>query len=649
MISGHKPVSPRTLTVLGIAYFAGYIPLLAYIPYSFSTPEGVISEAAVSGYSNEAAYLLASGWTVLGLVMFFLAGLWDGKVHPATLTSSDTPASARALSGRQRAIEVAGVVALVLLAYWPWFLTRYGGYIEDHIFLTALHRMEGGLRPYADFEFLYGPLMIYLARAFTGIFGYSMLTVYSYIALLEAVVFATLVLALQSWLPDWRRRMVAIMLTAPLLINALFGPNWSATRRLLAVSAVVLVAARPASIRHVLIASLLLGLQLAYSHDFGIAGLASVLAILGFIAILARQVRFAYLGVLSLTGAVVTWYLTSRAVLGNTFQDYLSEIAHLTSRFSAGEAGFRFYWTANSLAAIGLLSISVVMIGFGSGRQWKAGAPNKSDLLLIGGLTFAFVGLKSGLNRADVWHLDAPMILLVLALCLADQNRMFQWTKGTRGIALSLIGILTGTFLLGNLPSASYLAQGWASGLKDAVFSVPATRGAVPNTRAPIIEIERSHPDPTHLELAEYLATPQRASRPILFYSTTWPLGKQVGVFKEDFANDDFLYSNERGEQIRQWLEARPEALVIMYREVHDRLFEVSDPSVFPEFERQFQPSITKSLAARLSTVHFSAVRVENELKENRWKDTVGSLVLGSYDIIAEFGPYVVLASREAG
>lgn len=647
MKSGHEALSPRALTVIGLAYFVVYIPLLAYLPYSFPTPKGVISEAAVAGYSSEAAYLLASAWAVLGLVAFFLAGLWQGKTGSTLPTSPDTLPSTHPLSHRHRALEVAGVVALVLLAYWPWFLAKYGGYIEDHIFLTALHRMEGGFRPYADFEFLYGPLMIYLARAFTGIFGYSMVTVYSYIALLEALVFASLVWALQSWLPDWRDRVMAFALTAPLLINALFGPNWSASRRLLAVSAVVVVAARPASVSHALVASFLLGIQLAYSHDFGIAGLASVLAILGLLAVQSRRIRFVLLGILVTAGSVVIWYLVSRATLGNTFQDYLGEVTRLTARFSAGEAGFQFYWTANSLSAFGLLTIAVVLIGYGAGLRWRTIAPNKSDLLLLGGLTFALVGLKSGLNRADVWHLDAPLILLVLAFCVVDQNSMFRPTRSTKVLALSLIGIFSATFLLGNLPSASYLAQGWIGGLRDSVFSIPASGGAVPNTRAPIIEVERSYPDPAHMQLAGYLAAPQRASLPVLFYSTTWPLGKQIGVYKEDFSNDDFLYSNESGEHIRRWLEDRPEALVIMYREVYDRLFGLTDPSNFPELERQFQPSITKTLASKLSTVHFKAVRVENKLKERRWHDTVGVPILRDYELVAEIGPYVILDSAQ--
>ena len=147
MSQGHDTLSPRFLTLLGIAYFVGYIPLVAYLPYSFSTPVGVISEAAVAGFSNEAAYLLAAGWTVLGLVVFFLLGVWARSDPANGPVPSVIKASAHPVSRRQRVLEVGTVVVLVLLAYWPWFLARYGPYIEDHIFLTALHRMEGGLRP----------------------------------------------------------------------------------------------------------------------------------------------------------------------------------------------------------------------------------------------------------------------------------------------------------------------------------------------------------------------------------------------------------------------------------------------------------------------------------------------------------------------
>ncbi len=90
--------------------------------------------------------------------------------------------------------------------YAPPFLARYGPYIEDSLFLNYLLRMHCGLTPYRDFQFIYGPLMLYPAFYWTEIFGYSMSSFFGYLSLLEGLQFAVLILVLQRYLPTRSKR-----------------------------------------------------------------------------------------------------------------------------------------------------------------------------------------------------------------------------------------------------------------------------------------------------------------------------------------------------------------------------------------------------------------------------------------------------------
>src|SRR5205807_576032 len=100
-------------------------------------------------------------------------------------------------------------------------------------FLTVLHRMHSGLRPYRDFEFAYGPLMVYMAHGWMLAFGYSMRSYYALICLLEAIQFSALILVMRRWIPNFRARMLAFGFLTVFLFDTLLGLNWNGMRRLL--------------------------------------------------------------------------------------------------------------------------------------------------------------------------------------------------------------------------------------------------------------------------------------------------------------------------------------------------------------------------------------------------------------------------------
>lgn len=633
-------VAPELL--LGLAAFAGLLPLLVYGPQHFGVPSDVVSAAAAEGYSGRGAYLLAAGW--LGVTV--VAAAWQRRRESREAYASGAAAAAvePAGGGGAGAWWVAGVAGLVMVvAYFPPFLAATGPFIEDQIHLTALHRMLGGQRPYVDFEFLYGPLMLYLAAGWTYVFGYSLLSFYWYVAMLEAIQLAIMVAVIWWLIPERRWRVVALLVVGGLILNALVGPNWSATRRLAGFLGLLVVASGPLATRHVLTAAALFGIQLAYSHDFGVASLAGAGAMYAVLLAATPRWRVAGAGAFVAAGAGLVWFVTTRLLLGGDFGSYLSETADLMARFSAGEAGFRFYWTVNSLAVFAVLVLAAVVVGRRLATL-REGSPNRADLLLVGGFVFALVGLKSGLNRSDLWHLDASLVPLALAL-LMPYRRHVPGRRRVRILSGALLVVVSLTYVFGLLPSGSLLASGWVRGAAAVIAPAEGSpAAALPPTRAPVLDRERlAAGSPTH-QLAVFLHRPEWVDRPVIFYGDTWSLGKAIGVYRTSPINDDFLYSDERGLRFRAHLEENADALVLMRDDVYRRLYGLSDPNEFPEHERRFAPSPAKRIASWLSTTHYRGLEHEVRLKDRRWTRTVGEYVRPRYEAIAQIGRIVILA-----
>lgn len=641
---GERRSSARRVLALSALSLLGFVFLVGYLPLAFPVPPDVSSAASAYGYSTAAAFRLAVVWTLV--TVWAARAVSRGADGHARLRAPAAGPTEEPGPGPIDVREILLVAAVVALVYFPPFLARYGPYIEENILLTVQHRMLDGQRPYVDFEFLYGPLMAYSAHAWALLFGFSLTSFYGYVATLEVLLFAGLVVVLQLLVRDRKLRWLALGVVGALMFNTLIGPNWSGSRRLLGMLAVVVVCLRPLDSRHAAAAGVLAGLQMAYSHDVGAAAVAAVGAVYALLLVRRRSAGVMRAGALAGGLALASWLGCAAALTGGGFDSYLSEILYLGRRFSAGEAGFRFRWTLNSVALFGLLSLACVVVGRGLARDRRSSATS-GDLLVFAGLVFALVSLKSGLNRSDLFHLDAGIVVLALAV-LADRGRRLFRLRGSVGTAArGLAGVVAATYLFGLLPTGSYFLSGWARGLRDVAASTPTsdprTAAARLGTRAPLLEPERSRPDPDLLDLARYLAAPERVDRPVFFYATTFSLGIRIGVRKKDFLNDDFLYSERRGERARRFLEARPRALVLVDRHVYERLSGLRPADSLPDVRRRFEMTPAKRAATWLSTNHYGQILLEARLKERRWRETVGRRVLRCYERWEAFGDVVVL------
>jgi len=630
----------------------GYVVALVWIPALVPPVAGVASAAAVEGYSNPAAYRGAMIWSLAVLLLLAYIGRRWKEPAPQESGASMTGAAAPGGSVPLWARPVGGAVAvgvLFLLAYFPPVLSRSGPFVEDSLMLSVLHRMAAGQIPYTDFEFLYGPLLIYPAHWWMQVFGYSMGSYYGFYSLVQAVGFGLLAwVLLRLWRSAPAKGWLSLLVLTPFFLDTLLGINWFGVRRLIPLLLLVAAAQDTHSPKRVVGLGVGAGLLLAYSHDYAVGTLLALAALFAVVAFSERSVATLVRGAVVGGLAVLTWGAATYALLGPAQVDYILTTRELVGRFSLGEAGFRFYWTLGSLALFALLSGALVAVGSQLSRigRWRL---SSGDRLLLLATVYALILLKAGLNRADVFHITPPFLGLAFAALLPLPRSTFRLGSSGRRVAVVAAVVASLCTLVGNLPGGSYLAQGEIAGLRAWIQATPRGPAADTRTRTYTIMDEQIDPDAPWQELASFLAQPQRSDRPVYFYGRLYALDKIVGVEKRQYMNDDFMYSDERGEGERRFLEDNPTALVLISEGQWRRVRDPASGDPVEEYAAFLEPTATKRLVGVLSSVHFRGVPAELSAREERWTRTVGRyLIEAGYRSIAQFDDIQVLARTDA-
>lgn len=621
--------------------------VLEYLPRLVGTEVDGLSAAADAGYDSGVAYLCAIAWA-LGVIAI---GAWRQTRSTEDIDVEEAPASepsvarARGVFQRLHWPELALVFAVFALAYFPLFLARYAPFSEDQFFFATLHRMAHGQVPYRDFAFLYGPLMVYAAHAWTELFGFSMVSFFAYLSLIEGLQFAVLMGVLQLVVPDRRRRWIVFLVLLPFLFNTLLGLNWSGTRRIASVFVALLACTRPYDRRAQVGVGLLAGLHLAYSHEYALGGLVGVLGMYG-VGFLRgegwRAVRAAAtVGAL----ATVVWIALTYALLGDATAAYVENAREVALKMSTGHANFPFRWTLNAAALFFLLAYACVALGRGffraRGRELLAG-----DRLLVCGVLYAFVVLKSGFGRCDHWHMDAAFLVLIVAFLVRLPVAALAFDRAERAGSARFLAAVVITYLVGIAPDGSHYAAGYVKGARD-VLTGTAPDPVDSHARTPSLEVERTHPRSGILAMGNLLARPDLADRPVFFHAGTWHLGPFVGVLRPDYPLDDLMYSADMRPR-EAYLRDNQDALVVIDRFDHARLFEGRTLPDAPELYWE-DLSFTKRLCGWLATPHYLAKPGEERLKNRLNDERVGFYIRDHYEVLEDWGDYLVLAPTEAG
>lgn len=596
-----------------------------------------ISAAAAHGYNTAAAFWTVLVWSVLLVGTFAWRARRTAPIDRTDDGAKEVP-DGRGDGGTLDWRELGAVFVLFAFAYCPVFLARYAPYSEDVHFLTALGRMECGQLPYRDFGFLYGPLMIYLPWGWSQLFGVGLVSYYSFLALFEGLQVAALMAVLQRLVPARRERYVVFLLLLPFVFNNLFGLNYSGTRWLLPTLVVFLAALRPYDRVAIAWCGLLLGIHLTYSHEYAIAGLLAIGGMHGVLFWHGRR-RESLRAVLAIgIGSTITWAALAFLLLGATVPEYLRHAREIVGMMSSGHAAFPFYWTANSLALFGLLTMACCILGR---RLAARQEPDANSRLLLAAVLFTLVTLKSGLTRADLWHLDPDFLPLLFVFLLPFSANALLPDRTPRRFAFGLVGVAAVTFVVGVAPMLSLHAVSYVRGLGDTLAGRPLraeSRGAPGRG----FERERSHPDADVLALGEYLRSTGNRDRPVLFYGRAWALSARIGVCPAHYKLDDLMYT-EFGRREAVYLEAHPDVRVVMHRDEFERLYGPGDATP-PHSRLVLTP--TKQLARWLSTVHYDSAETEARLQNEARGRLTGDYVRAAYEPVASFGAYLVLARR---
>ncbi len=644
----------RGFVVFGVI-LSGYVVALIWIPAAVGPEPGVASAAALEGYSNPAAYHAALWWSLIAMLgLAVLSARWTPQwtpIEPARADNlSSRPFVASPPADPVRVLARPGTAALVVgllcfLAYLPPILARSGPFVEDSLMLSVLHRMDAGQVPYTDFEFLYGPLLIYPAHWWMQLFKYSMGSYYTFYSITQALGFGVLTwVLLRLWAGHPGKGWLALLVLSPFFLDTLLGINWFGVRRMIPLFLLVAAARDTERPRNLLGLGVGAGLLLAYSHDYGVGALLALATLFAAVALSERSVGALVRGALVGGIAVAVWGTTTVALLGPAWGDYIQTTRELVGRFSLGEAGFTFYWTVGSVALFALLSVAVARTGTALAhlRSWRL---SSGDRLLLLSLVYALVLLKAGLNRADVFHITPPFLGLALAIVLPLPRSVFRLHSRHRAFAVGLVVVASLCTLVGNLPGGSYLAQGELAGLRALLSG--AERGPDPETRSRTVTImtDQIEPDEPSQQLASFLSAPANRDRPVYFYGRLYALDKILGVEKRQYMNDDFMYSDERGYGERAFLEAHRNALVLISEGQWRRVQDPASGDPAEEYAAFLQPTVTKRLVSVLSSVHFRGIPAELTAREERWTRTVGQhLLTAGYRSIAQFDDVQVLA-----
>jgi hypothetical protein len=210
-------------------------------------------------------------------------------------------------------------------------------------------------------------------------------------------------------------------------------------------------------------------------------------------------------------------------------------------------------------------------------------------------------------------------------------------TGSRRTVASGLVVVASVTYLIGIAPTGSLYATSYVRGFIDTMTN----RGAEVEveTRNPSVELERTEPRAHFVRLGQYLAEPDRAELPVLFYGPAWDISPLVGVCPEDYKLDDLMYSEFRRPEA-VYLEENPGALIVIRTRDYEYLYGLSS-AISPVVDRNLTP--TKKLGRWLSTVHYDAANVQNQLHREARARLTGARLPITHRRSVEFGNYTVL------
>lgn len=489
----------RAALILATAFLLAGVFVL---PYQFPPASPILSASLLAGFNNSVAYACyVAGLGALGLLL--------ANRFPASPVFSRVKDS-RVLFGPPPPFVV-GVMAAHALLFFGLYLWKHGFFFAEALyFQETAYRVEAGTRPFVDFNFFYGPALVYptafLARYLGLQPAYALYYIGSY--LLGLYFLYVLLAALiddRRWVVGW------FLIFAVGFFNPITGLNYTLTRFLLPPVSLLAVwrcrQRRTAS--RMTAASLLLATALLCSPDIGIVALlaAGVTVAAGLFADRAVW-DTAVANVAATGGAIAAGIALAGAallVIDGTTQPVVAYLRPILT-FSAGG------WNTPIDPSVPMLTL----LGFGVmaaailWRTWCAD-PASATAPLAAGYAAMFVLMERAIfGKADVEHIafsGLPSFCLAACWSVAGVRGRGRGTWAAAALVVGVIVPLQFYHAMLFLPSLMHRTAPIAAPASDQATAASSSKEAVQASLSRAVE--HFGPDqPYYMHKLEYYRLP---------------------------------------------------------------------------------------------------------------------------------------------
>ena len=395
----------RALSSIVAALVAGALAVFL-LPY-FVPVQPSISESYLVGFNNRIS--------LLSLLLFLFLFAWWTRGFGLR---APEPSGVGLISRPSRVLLYAAMAMFFAFSLAEWLLQRAHPAMNEAVyFLDRLQHLVQGRAPYMQFEFPYGPLLLYFPLALAHLFHVSIMDAYYLSWIVQMVAGVWLIYGCVRLLPSAPAHKNAIFLILVLTWGASllsFGVNYTPFRFFLAPFFGLLAARRFASgsKRAGTVLWLLCGVAalLLVSPEQAIALLGALTLFLLLLSVQTRAgVPLLQAGVL-LAGAIPCLVVANRVGLFNTLKV-----------MGGGGYNFPLVPVPSQIPIFGLLVVTAcVLVNTVRDRR----TPGAVDLLILLGL----FSLPAAFGRADIGHfiVNTMAVTLAAASVLSAHPKLFR-------------------------------------------------------------------------------------------------------------------------------------------------------------------------------------------------------------------------------
>jgi hypothetical protein len=500
------------MLVFAAAFMAAGVFLL---PYQFPPETPILSASSIAGFNNSIAYLCFV--VALPALAVLAAGELAGDSSVKILGNSE------ALFRRPDAFVIAVLAAHAAL-FGSLYLWKHGFvFAEALYFQETAYRLAAGAKPFVDFNFFYGPALLYptafLARYVGLPAAYALYYVVCYLfGLYLLFILLAALIDDRRWVRTW------FAFFAFGFFNPITGLNYTFARFLL--PPIALLAAwrclQTPSVRRISSAACLLALAILCSPDIGVVtalgiGVLGTSRLVGdwqagrSITPTAAVLTVILLGGLAMAGA-------ASLLIDGTSQPALAYLTPIVT-FSAGAWSTPIDPSAPMLA---LLAFSVLVAAI-LWSTWRA-HPFSATASLMAGYAVMFVLMERAIfGKADVEHIafsGLPVFCFAAGWSVAAAHRRSpaKWVAAT--LAVAVIAPLQFYHAMLFLPSLAWRTIPVAAAVESLPKATSASKEEIQRSLSRAVEY--FGPDrPYYMHKLEYYRLPiylRYQLKPVLYH-----------------------------------------------------------------------------------------------------------------------------------